>query len=922
MRPGLLAAFKSEQQNINSIMYGLNNFLDRHTGDVDDAGTNLVNKFIINNEGVIANNLHFEGGPQDYTPTQCATTEGQALTILGYYYAYKGTGDVSFLQKAEYYFNAYVKFFYGTQPIPNPPAVYRANWMLNAKNPFEVYGPTNPENTAAPGFWGQPVTFVNGVGQIPVGNPTYGDQLVKVYKVFTGLPAYQSVRAGPRRNGQLIPFASFVATNGTWDSNYDAVTPVPGQAVGTIVLHDATFNGTATVSYVIHSGVMIPRNTPFDVWSTWRTLTPDQYGNAIDAEQWFCEAALLLYRETGNEYYNQIYQCANATCIEASIVDDVTYYFRQEPTVTDPFDYGISYYWDYTPTNSTFGIARDQNGFIKITKTAETTASAGTAALEQIAVFNRIKSDTAMNVNMSLSSATARTEFFTMIVQSVDQQNGARYRYPITPHSIPVPTKLTIPYSQMLSLSQSNGQPIIPFDGENFTTYGSASAGTQFQTFSVNGVTYSDYVGIATVPDSVSGVVAGFWLLDSKHAPLSALTYKTGTGQMYISVRDANNVKYWYPLPQSTNWTTLNLTWNMFSLAPNQPGASPTPTPTDQLTQVIFEIPSCGMYASISTYTWGEVPKYYQPNGEWSTQWFMHVSDSAAFTWLVGDVTIQNQQNGDLKYTPGVVPFSNQYVPSIQRTQFWRGTPYAGYQYPVNWLNASLPTEYCDNVIQFWYDAQIAYQQRIGVLGPFCPLYVWPRYDNVGEGAIDTFDWGSDQPYPWAGYEPRAMYAACHLWAETVRQGKPVNPKLITVCQNWAAFLLNFQKNNGGLTPSKFPRNAPPYNDGYDPDPAKNDPDNVGHMTGLFLAACVEMLNAGDTTGIPQQVMKGCLHQFNITYVIGKGDYADMSGSFSSWPGGHYFYGFWAGEILRGLGLTLEWLKKGNSLQDVPTPGA
>ncbi|OXI47657.1 hypothetical protein [Burkholderia aenigmatica] len=914
MRPGLLAANNSDQKNINSILYGMESFLERHTGDVNDDGDNLINKFILNNEGILANNMHFEGGPQDYTPTQCSTTEGQALLILGYYYAYKGTGDPKFLDKAKYYFDAYVKFFYGGVPVPNPPDIYRANWMLNGKNPFEVYGPNNPQNVGSPGFYGQPVTFVNGVGQIPTGQPTFGEQTVKVYKVFTGRYAYESVRAGPAHGGTLLPFTSFVATNGTWDSNYDAVTPTPGQPVGTIVLQDTTFNGTASVSYVIHSGVMIPRNVNFDVWPTWRALTPDQFGNAIDAEQWFCEAAQLLYRETGNDYYNQIYQCSLKTCLEASVVDDVTYYFRQEPQTIDPCDYGISYWWSYTPTNSVVNVTRNTAGYIQVTKTEETTASMGTAALEQIAVFNRIQSNTNMNVVMSLSSPAARVEFFTNIVQSVDQKNGQQYRYPLIPNTIPVPTKLSIPFNQMLSVTQSNGQPIIPFDGSNFKAYGSASSGSQFTTFAVGSVTYTDYIGLASVPDSASGVVAGFWLLASNNAPLSPLTYKSLSGQMYLSLRDALGVKYWYALPQAINWTTLNLTWDMFTLAPNQPaGSSPAPTPTNQLTQVIFEIPAGAMSASISTYTWGEVPRYYNPNGEWSTEWFMHVSDSGAFTWLVGDVTIQNELNGDLKYTPGVVPFSNQYSPTLRRNEFWRGTPYTGYQYPVNWLNGGLPTYY-ENVIQFWYDAQIAYQQRIGVLGPFCPLYVWPRYDNLGEGAIDTFDWGSDQPYPWAGYEPRAMFSACHLWAELVRQGKPVDPKLVTVCQNWAKFLLDFQTNNGGLTPSKFPRNAPPFNDGYNPDPTRNDPDNVGHMTGLFLSACVEMLNAGDTTGIPEQVVKGLLNQFNLTYVIGKGSYADMSGSFSSWPGGHYFYGFWAGEIFRGLGLLLEWLNKGNLL--------
>ncbi|WP_175658230.1 hypothetical protein [Burkholderia vietnamiensis] len=911
MRPSLLAAAHAQSQNALSIMHGLDDFLARHTGDVDDAGFNVSTKFIINNEGVLANNLHFEGGPQGYTPTQCATTEGQALLILGYYYAWKGTGNPAYLTKAEQYFQAYVTYFYGGVPVPNPPAIYRSNWMLNGKNPFEVYGPPNPLDDQSPGFYGQPVTFTNGVGVIPAGSPTYGDQLVKVYKVFTGRVAYHSVRAGPGHGGTLLPFASFTATNGTWNNTNDSIATPPGQAVGTVVLQDTTFNGVANVGYVVHSGVMIPRNTPFDVWPTWRTLTPDQYGNAIDAEQWFTEAALLLYNATGNQFYNQVYQCAIATCLEASVVDDVTYYFRKEVGV-DPMDYGISYWWNYTPTSSVANVGRDSDGYIVATKTAETSSSTGTIALEQIAVFNRIANNTSMSVTMALDSPTARVDFYTTIQSAVDAATGVQYRYSAEPGVIGNPTQLTIPFNQMLTVNQSNGNPCVMFDGGSFVGYGAGTAQTRYEWFTINGVNYADYVGIANVPDNSSGVVAGFWLLPSSTAPLDKLTYKSLTGQMYLTITDALGVKYWYALPQANNWTTINLTWNMFTLVPNQGGTpSPTPTPNNAMTQVLFE--TNGSAASIATYTWGEVPTYYSPNDEWSTQWFMHVNDSAAFTWLVGDVVIQNQASGDLAYTPGVVPFSNQYSPSLRRNEFWRGTPYSGYQYPVNWLNANLPSYY-ENVIQFYYDAQQAYYQRIGVMGPFAPLYVWPRFDNIGEGTINTFDWGSDSPYPWAGYEARGFWSACHLWAELVRQGKTVDPKLVTVCQNYAQFLLNFQQNNGGLTPSKFPRDAAPYNDGYSPIPTENDPDNVGHMTGLFLAGCIEMLNAGDTSGYARQVAKGLLTQLNLTYVVTQGPDQDMSGSFSSWAGGHYFYGFWAGEIMRGLGLYLQWVNAGNTL--------
>ncbi|KVN83446.1 hypothetical protein [Burkholderia ubonensis] len=910
MRPSLIAASHALEQNVRSIIHGLDDFLVRHTGDVDDNGDNVSNAFIINSEGVIANNLHFEGGPQDYTPTQCATTEGQALLILGYYYAYRGTGNPAYLQKAEYFFRAYVTYFYGGQSVPNPPDIYRANWMLNAKNPFEVYGPPNALNDQSPGVYGLEVTFVNGVGVIPAGSPNYGDQLVKVYKVFAGKFAYSSVRAGPARGGASKPWASFTATNGTWSSKYDPLPTPAGQAVGTVVLEDTTFNGTLSVSYVAHSGVMIPRNQPFDVWPTWRSLTPDQFGNAIDAEQWFAEAALLLFRETGNQFYNQVYQCALATCLQASVVDDVTYYFRRVAGV-DPMAYGISYWWNYTPTNSRSTIDRNSDGYIVATKTAETGDRQGTFALEQIAVFNQIGPDTSIRHAMSMDSPTARIDFYTLIQSAVDSPAGTKYRFSLPQGGLSQMQAVNVPFNKMIADTMPDGSQFIMFDGQNYATWGAGTAVSTYETFTLNGKQYSDYVCTTRVPDNVSGAVAGFWLLNQTSQAMAPLTYKSVSGTMYLVVKDAKGFNYWFQLPQADDWTTVNLTWDMFTLVPYQSG-SPSATPTPGLlTQVEFETNNSD--ATIKTYCWGAVPPIYAPNGEWSTKWFIHASDSAAFNWLVGDVVIQRQANQPLAYTPGVVPFSNQYSPSKRRNEFWRGTPYTGYQHPVNWLNASLPAYY-ENVIQFLYDAQQAYRQRIGVMGPFAPLYVWPRFDNLGEGTIGTFDWGSDQPYPWAGYEARAFWSACHLWAELVRQGKPVNPKLVTVCQNYAQFLLTFQQSNGGLTPSKFPRNAPPFNDGYSAIPTENNPDNVGHMTGLFLAGCVEMLNAGDTSGYARQVAKGLLTQLNLTYVVTQGADQDMSGSFSSWAGGHYFYGFWAGEILRGLGLYLEWVAAGGTL--------
>ena len=323
------SALDVNQQNVLSIINGLDTFLANATGDVDDDGDNVANAYIINNQGIIANNLHFEGGPQGYSPTQCGTTEGQALLIQGYYYIWKATGNPAYLAKAELYLNAYITYFYGGIAPPNPPDVYASNWMINAKNPFTAYGPTSIQNPDSPGYLGIPVTFTNGVGNIPAGGTTFGDQLVRLYQVYTGQLGYVSVQANPTDGGVDLPFTSYTATNGSWDSNGDSVSTPEGAIVGNIVLSDLTYNGTANVAYVIADGGVIERNALFDVWPTWRALTPDQWGNSIDSEQWFCEICLLMYQATGNELYNNVYLSSFETCVQASIVDDVTTYFNQ-----------------------------------------------------------------------------------------------------------------------------------------------------------------------------------------------------------------------------------------------------------------------------------------------------------------------------------------------------------------------------------------------------------------------------------------------------------------------------------------------------------------------------------------------------------------------------------------------------------------
>lgn len=143
--------------------------------------------------------------------------------ILGYYYVYKGMGDFKFFDKVKYFFDVYVKYFYGGVFVFNLFDIYWVNWMFNGKNFFEVYGFVNLQNKGSFGFYGQFVMFVNGVGQILQGQLMFGEQMVKVYKVFIGFYVYEFVCVGLVYGGILFFFMFFVVINGIWDSNYDLV---------------------------------------------------------------------------------------------------------------------------------------------------------------------------------------------------------------------------------------------------------------------------------------------------------------------------------------------------------------------------------------------------------------------------------------------------------------------------------------------------------------------------------------------------------------------------------------------------------------------------------------------------------------------------------------------------------------------------
>lgn len=899
-------------QNAMSIIIGLDNFIERHIGDVTEAGDGI---YAMNTADIILNNMHYEVALSGYMPNGTATTEGQSLLIMGYIYVYRATGEQKWLDKAEKYWEAYHKHFYQSGDyIPPTPTSWRCHWVVNGKAPFRTLGPVNYDSPSQSGAWDVPVQFTNGVGMLPYGEPYFCEKTARLYRVYTGLALWNSVTSEPADGGETIPFKYFIDDRGLQlIANGDNINDVPtGEPTGKIVLDGdyANFTGTLNTQFACRTGHIIGRNQAFEGWPMWIHVDKSEFGNAADAETWFCEASYFLHQLTGKTKYLKAYESSLFTLWDNSNLPDQTLLFARRPNATTPYTEGISFGWNVVKHADAF-IGRDSNGYIHIEKTEELyIEDSSQVAIEQSALINRVNEASGISIEYSnpadlTKQPVPKWNVFVQMAESVQQGAPTRtYRRPLLPTGNVI-KKVNAPFTEFVAYSDQNGNEYVMLNGQSFVDWGNAKIGGKFAYNILGDSRRNDYVGTVMIPDSSSGVVLGFWGAAPSTRPLAPLTYRytEGNGQMIVAARDAHNWKWEYTLPATTDWTTVNITWSMMRLSNSQDNTGTRPTTpyvNNALTQVQLQLVG-NIRSSMEIYCYGEVPGFF--TGEhYMVHFKLMIVDHYDFVAKIGDINTVNVLPLVQMYVPGLIPFSTNYSREKGQTEYWRGTPFTGYQYPSVWMIAG-KTEGWKNVVDYYYDAQMAYYAKIGVLGPQAPVFIWPRYDNLIYGnEMNTFtyyDWGSS--VPWAGYYSRAYYAMARLHECCKQTNNEVPAKLVTVLQNQCTWLANFMRTHDGLTPSVFPPDGAPYNDGWNPDPALSSPDHVGHMTAHWLAGSVLLAMSGFQHPDLDYIIQTCSKEFENTYVVTKGKSEHMSGCFSPWVGGNMFYGFWTGEIMRGL---------------------
>lgn len=894
------------------------NFLDRHVGNTDDDNDGL---YVIDQDGVLNNNLHKEDrGSSNGAPDGTATTEGQALMILGYLYMYAATENQYWLDKSTYYTESYIRNYYLRKPIPDKPQVFRSHIYINGRAPFITAGPNTWRKGSRTGTLEYDMDFKNGRGLVKSGYPDHGDEIIYIPFAFDGYLKWRSIVAdvlqhgSTSKEGKKFDVAWYIDYRGyKVDPEGEILSQVNTEPKGTVQLKDTKVNGKYRINYASNNGSTIDRHEPFENWPIWIPVRNGEEGNAADAEEWFTDCAGLMYYFTKDERYKRLYECCIETLIEISGVDQNMRFFRKDKEAGTPFTDGISYEYSYSPGNVSIVYDRDSNGNIKITKAAEPNPKEFTdISLEQIASWFHVDNNSKVIVDYGHTDADAITSIRVTIMDKPQTAKGIMYEYAFKQDTSTV-KRHTIPMQNFVEKENFiTGRKYYKLDGTSFVPYGDARFEKRTgENIRVDADYRVDRFGRVVFGNtSYSGIVCGFWSIASStngELPMGSITYRNVArsdpslgSNCDIAIVDAAGVKWSMQLPYQPQFQTFYLDWKgPWKRTDGKPGV----IKPGNLKQIeIQKHGSEDTSATIDLYAFNGVPSKFNGKGVLK-EYNMTITGIAANTIYTGDSYVESGADAaklNAPYTPGVIPFSTNFSVETQQVDSWRGIPYLGYQYPIIWGRDKKYEERMNNMTKFMRDSQTDYHRRRGLKGPVSAAYVWPRWDNGSYGEFNTFVdvfWGSKQP--WAGYYSRCMYGMCRLRYHLVRTGRKPNDDVVQFTEDWIDYLADFMKKNDNWTPTVFHSNREPYT---------YDGDFTGHMSASFLAGACECYLAGSRNPNLETVIEGIYTQFE-RQLINLGTNHHMNGGYSVWAGGNYFFGVWT-EILRGFGAYIMYHKK------------
>lgn len=911
-------------KQICSLINGFQKFLERNTGLTTNSETE---HYVLNPDYVLSNNRHnISKTSMEGQPNGDATTEGQALLILGWLHCYIGSNRKrkDWLENAIKAFNAYIKFFYKSE-IPETPKRWQCNWIINGKEPVLANYPVDDITPTHSGFKGIEFEFTNGKTVIPSGSPYFGEYLDKVTFAFKGNLNSQSLTASVKgtnpdgstnwnTNGEVFEIDYIIdLLSRKLDGSGNIIEENSTEEKGTVQLKELItdklkLNFSPRVP-VENGGYLIGRNDaqhnrPLHVPVTEKHL----YGNSSDSEQWFCTACKMLYKETNDIKYYNAWKASEFTCIEYTDIESCDRFFRKEilskteNVESTPFTDGISYDYQWTPAESiNVTYSRDTDGYICFK-----TDNPGQNVLEQKAINPKVSPQQKIHIEYSgipeesesIVSNSVNWQIELIIADSIKNLGeNTSFTYELQPSysndiiSVEVPLSLFKTIKSTISLDDVNAYSGSTKSFEDLDVFGNSQRVLKLEFTSI---------------DSGCGI-------SLENEPLSFITYKANN-DFDVYFYDDLGYRYYFLLESTSDF--VKYIFDLSNAKPSyyQPNHSdveysdiplPTVSGISEINLTIDDEYKDGTYLYIAAIN--KDSEYFNKEGYISTFSISAKNTDLPFSCRVGDCYIVDPLDSGNLGIPGVIPYSNITTYGTEIYYGWRGCPYTGYQYPAIYVesNSENADTLMNNMIDFMYSAQQAYFEKFKIFGPVMQSYIWNRWDCVDYGEPGTFSMLQFNDKAWPGYEPRAFQAGTQCLLDLVKNNKEVPEKLTEYVTNWTKYLISYYKEYK-QTPTDFPPDSIPK-------PVEND--FTGHMTGLWLAGACQVKMAGlEIEGLSEFII-GCFKELQDNYINTKIPEHVMNGSWSPAPrissgsgpeNQGMFFGFWAGEILRGLGLFLQ----------------
>jgi len=948
-----------------NMLYGHMDFLGRNRGLTNDP---TVDKFVLNPDWVLSNNRHFIAKThQEYQPNGDATTEGQSLLITAFVYAYLATGDEQFKVAAEKSFDAYVDFFYAGDPIPDAPDRWIANWLVNGKEPCLAHYPRNLADPTYGGFKCVPLTFVNGLAQVPHGAPFWGEYLDVSTFSHRGMLAWNAINATPKPTVTPIDFDLALANRVTttpvdssqlaeqyktvnWaamggdpviDWSGDGLPEYPVKSIiawsgekiedgstvesgiassehGKVQLWDTSINGVYFLNFAVRlpvalGGYMFARN---EVWHNRPVHAPlvgeaELRGNAADGEVWFADACHAMWKAFGNgdtsSRYYKAWKACEYTALEYVEIDRTDKFFRKSKHSSTPFTDGISYDFSY-PSGVTTVYGRDADGYITIQK-----PQAVKHSMEQQAIAFAVDTTASIRTTwggVTTGGAPLSAEVLLGVSGSRTGENEVLYAASLANSTVASAVQVNTPITDFVRVADDNGEDYLVAKLGAVTDYGGCVPSAYYETGVFDGRSAS--VVKAFFPNDNAGFIIGAWLTSTGLFTPTRIIYRA-THDFNLRIEDVNGWRwYWMLNATSGAWVDKELQVADIILSgwqPNHPDATVFPggpSLGDGMSQFQVLLDAADTNAEFSYYAINTPPPRFSADNVFVTKYRVTIAGDEAFTARLGDCTVVNSKNGNLFCVPGVIPFSNIYVVGSEQFGAWHGLPYPGYQYP--WLFIHATTGASDPDIMLDNSIHFLWDSQ---------RYVKEEMGVSGPGA-SAFVWDRWDNVAYGDANTWTMYhfGDGHAWDGyqprafycAARAWLELVVSGRTVPTKLIEYTENWLNWLVGFCRNLGPDDNPTYRGTptYFPSTTKPLPINndfTGHMTGLWLAGASLAKMAGSQVKHLDWLMDFCLDELARNYVVTEDPGNPMDGSWSPWAGGGMFFGFWAPEILRGLSL-------------------